>query len=189
MRKIALLSALLLLVGASAFAETLPNYAAVKLGAYFPQHSDMDGSDTGFNAEVAFGHYFTPNVALEFSAGYLNTTGSDAGVSWDVTSYPILLSIKGVAPVTGGELYVIAGGGIYITNAELRASGITVSSDDTPFGFQLGLGGNFNLSPNVYLGLEGKYFWAKPTFDVLGLASEDVHIDGIQATANIGYRF
>jgi len=188
MRKIALISALLLLIGASAFAETFPDYAAVKLGAYFPRHSDMDGSDTGFNAEVAFGHYFTPNVALEFSVGYLNTSGSDGGRSWDITSYPVLLSIKAVAPVAGGELYAIGGGGFYITNADVSGSGRTVSSDDTPFGFQLGAGGNFNISPNVYLGLEGKYFWAKPTFDVPG-STEDVHIDGIQATANIGYRF
>jgi hypothetical protein len=34
------------------------------------------------------------------------------------------------------------------------------------------------------LGVEGKYFWAYPEFD-----SVKVHIDGIQATANIGYRF
>ena len=46
------------------------------------------------------------------------------------------------------------------------------------------MGGNFDLSGKVFLGLEGKYFWANPEFD-----SVNVHIDGIQATANIGYRF
>ncbi|MBW6503268.1 porin family protein [bacterium] len=161
-----------------------PSYVALKLGAYFPQFSDLNIYDTGFNGEIALGHYFTPNVALEFSAGYLETS-SDRG-SADVTSYPILLSIKGAIPVPGGEFYVLAGGGIYITNIE---SGSNINSDDTPFGFQLGVGGNFNLSEYVFLGLEGKYFFAKPSFDLPGGTSYEPHIDGLQATANIGYRF
>ena len=188
MKRIALLSVLLVVIAVPSFAAT-PNYVALKLGGYFPQHSDMDGFDTGFNGEIAVGHYFNPNVALEFSVGYLKSSGSEAGVNADITSYPILLSIKGVAPVTGGELYAIAGGGFYITNFDASALGVNVSSDDTPFGFQLGVGGNFNLSPNVFLGLEAKYFWAKPSFDILGVSSVDAHIDGIQTTANIGYRF
>jgi len=188
MKRTALLSVLFLLIAAPVFAAP-PNYVALKLGGYFPQNSDLDNFDTGFNGEIALGHYFNPNVALEFSVGYLESSGSDAGVSGDITSYPILLSIKGVAPVPGGELYVLAGGGIYITELEASALGVNVSSDDNPFGFQLGVGGNFNLSPNVFLCIEAKYFWAKPSFDLLGVTSVDVHIDGIQATANIGYRF
>ena len=188
MKRIALLSVLLVGIAVPSFAAP-PNYVALKLGGYFPQNSDMDNFNAGFNGEIAVGHYFNPNVALEFSVGYLESSGNEAGVSGDITSYPILLSIKGVAPVTGGELYAIAGGGIYITNLDASALGVNVSSDDNPFGFQLGVGGNFNLSPNVYLGLEAKYFWAKPSFDLLGVTSLDVHIDGIQTTANIGYRF
>ena len=188
MKRTVLLSVLLMMIAVPAFAAP-PNYVALKLGGYFPQHSDMDNFDSGFNGEIAVGHYFNPNVALEFSVRYLESSGSDAGINGDITSYPILLSVKGVAPVAGGELYAIAGAGFYITNFDASALGVNVSSDDTPLGFQLGVGGNFNLSPNVYLGLEAKYFWAKPSFDILGVTSVDVHIDGIQATANIGYRF
>jgi opacity protein-like surface antigen len=166
-----------------------PNYVALKLGAYFPQFSDLDDFDTGFTGEIAFGRYFTPNVALEFSAGYLETSVSERGTNTDVTSYPILLSIKGAVPVSGGEFYVLAGGGIYITNLDVSAPGVNVSSDDNPFGFQLGIGGNFNLSEKVFLGLEGKYFWAKPSFDLPGGTSVDINIDGVQAMANIGFRF
>jgi opacity protein-like surface antigen len=188
MKRIALLLVLLVMFAVPSFAAP-PNYVALKLGGYFPQNSDMDDFDAGFNMELAFGHHFNPNVALEFSVGYLETSGSDAGVNADITSYPILLSIKAVAPLSGGELYALAGGGIYITNLDASAFGVTVSSDANPFGFHLGVGGNFDLSPNVFLGLEGKYFWAKPSFGLLGITSVDVHIDGIQATANIGYRF
>ncbi len=166
-----------------------PNYVALKLGAYFPQHNDMDNFDTGFNGELALGHHFNQNVALELSAGYFKSEGDIPGVSGEVTSIPILLNIKLVAPVPGGELYLLAGGGAYITDFEVSTLGITISGDDTVFGYQVGIGGNVNLSHNAFLGLEGKYFWAKPSFDVLGIASMDVHIDGIQATANIGYRY
>jgi len=175
--------------GKTQYQVSIPNYIALKLGAYFPQHSDMDNFDTGFNGELALGHYFNQNVALELSAGYFKSEGDIPGVSGEVTSIPILVNIKLVAPLTGGELYALAGGGVYITDFEASALGVTVSGDDTVFGFQVGIGGNVNLSQNAFLGLEGKYFWAKPSFDVLGVASIDIHIDGIQATANIGYRF
>ena len=184
MRKVALLSVLLVIFAVPAFAASLPNYGTLKLGGYFPQNSD-----TGFNGEIAFGHYFNPNVAMEFSVGYLKTSCCVAGVNADITSYPILLSIKGVAPFSGGELYALAGGGLYITNLDASPSGVDVSSDDTPFGFHLGAGGNFSVSPNVFLGLEVKYFWAKPSFSWPGVTSVDVRVDGTQATANIGYRF
>ena len=188
MKRIALLSVLLVVIAVPSFAAP-PNYVALKLGGYFPQDDDLDNFDSGFNMEFALGHYFNPNVALEFSVGYLETSGSEAGVNADITSYPILLSIKAVAPISGGELYALAGGGVYITNLDASALGVNVSSDDNPFGFHLGVGGNFNLSPNVFLGLEAKYFWVKSSFDLLGVTSVDVHMDGIQATANIGYRF
>ena len=93
MKRIALLSVLLVVIAVPSFAAP-PNYVALKLGGYFPQHSDMDDFDSGFNGEIAVGHYFNPNVALEFSVGYLESSGSDAGVSGDINSYPILLSIK-----------------------------------------------------------------------------------------------
>lgn len=189
MRKVALLSVILVIFAIPALAASPSNYGTLKLGGYFPQNSDMDNFDSGFNGEVAFGHYFNPNIAAEFSVGYFKTEGSDAGVNGEITSYPILLSIKAVLPLSGGELYALAGGGIYITNLDASALGVNVSSDDNPFGFHLGVGGNLNLSPNLFLGLEAKYFWAKPSFDLLGVTSVDVHIDGIQATANIGYRF
>jgi len=187
MKRIALLSALMLMIAVPSFAAP-PNYVALKLGAYLPQDDDMDEFDTGFNGEVALGHYFNPNIAMEFSGGYFKSEGDAEGVSGEVTVNPILLSIKGVAPFAGGEFYGLVGGGLYITEFEVSALGLTFTDDDTVFGFQLGIGANFNLANNVFLGLEGKYFWAKPSISILG-ESLDVNIDGIQATANIGFRF
>jgi opacity protein-like surface antigen len=174
------------------------NYTALKLGGYFPQSDDLEDFDTGFNGEIAFGHYFTPNIAAELGIGYFKSE-TDTFFVFDpfiglvtadaeVTVIPVTLNVKLAYPVGGIELYGLAGVGVYITELELSATalglGISESDDDTAFGFNLGLGANFNITPNVYLGAEVKYLWAEPSFfDV------DVKIDGVQATANIGYRF
>jgi len=184
MKRTALLSVLLLLVTVPAFAENPRNYATLKFGAYLPQADDMDNFNDGFNVEVAVGQYINPNVAVDLSFGYLKSNGNVPGVSGQVRAYPALLSIKGVLPVSIAELYVLVGGGVYFTDAQTSSLGINASETDITSGFQAGVGGNFNLSEKVFLGLEGKYFWAYPEFD-----SIKVHIDGIQATANIGYRF
>jgi opacity protein-like surface antigen len=184
MKRTALLSVLLLLVTVPAIAENPRNYATLKLGAYLPQADDMDNFNDGFNVEVAVGQYINPNVAVDLSFGYLKSNGSAPGVSGQVRAFPALLSIKGVLPVSSAELYVLVGGGVYFTDAQVSALGITDSVSDITSGFQAGVGGNINLSGNVFLGFEGKYFWSYPEFD-----SIKVHIDGIQATANIGYRF
>ena len=184
MKRTALLSVLLLLVAVPAFAENPRNYATLKLGAYLPQADDMDNFNDGVNVEVAVGQYINPNVAVDLSVGYLKSNGSGPGASGQIRAYPVLLSIKGVLPVSIVELYVLVGGGVYFTDAQVSALGVTDKKTDTTSGFQAGVGGNVNLSNNVFLGLEGKYFWSYPEFD-----SVKVHIDGIQATANIGYRF
>lgn len=190
MKRTALLSVLLLLVTVPAFAEnppnntTLKNYAILKLGAYIPQADDMDNFNDGFNVEVAVGQYINPNVAIDLSVGWLKSSGNVPGVSGQVRAYPVLLSIKGLVQVPRGELYVLVGGGVYFTDVDVSGFGFSGSTTDTTSGFQAGVGGNFNLSGNVFLGLEGKYFWANPEWEGV-----NVHIDGIQATANIGYRF
>jgi opacity protein-like surface antigen len=202
MRKVALLPALFLLVGASAFAETLPDYAVAKLGMYLPQATDVEDLDNSFYGELAFGHYFNPNFAVEFGVGWTKPDGSasvDVEISpgvfssisanVDLTIIPITLGLKGALPMGNFEPYAMGGIGLYYAKAEVSGSvsGIgsaSISESDTAFGYYLGLGANFNLSKEVFVGLEGKYFWAKPNFE-----GEDVKIDGINVTGNIGYRF
>ncbi len=52
-----------------------PNYATLKLGGYFPQHSDLDGFDSGFNGEISLGHLVAPGFAVEGGLGYFVTKG------------------------------------------------------------------------------------------------------------------
>jgi opacity protein-like surface antigen len=197
MRKISLFSILLVLIGVSAFAENPQNYATLKLGGYLPQSSDVEELDNSFYGELGFGHYFNQNWAVEMGVGYTKSTadvsassGSTTGsASVDLTIIPITLGVKGSVPMGGFTPYATAGIGLYYTKADVSASvsglgSASASENDTPVGFYLGLGGDFNIAPNIFLGLEGKYFWAKPSFE-----GESVNIDGINMTANIGYRF
>jgi outer membrane protein W len=201
MRKIVLLSALVLLVGASAFAEGPPIYAALKLGGFFPQNVDVNGAgdldmDSAFYGELALGHYFNPNFAIELGVGYTkpnksvsftdNTGTYSADV--DLTIIPVTLGVIGRLPMGNFEPYAMAGIGAYFTELETAVSvpglGISGSESETAFGWYLGLGGNFNITKEFYLGVEGKYSWLYPSFSGL-----DVDVDGISVTANIGYRF
>jgi opacity protein-like surface antigen len=141
------------------------NAVAIKVGGYFPQADDVDDFDTGFNMEISLTRYFHPNFALEFGVGYLM---SESDFNVELTSYPITLNLKAVYPVGGVELYALGGIGAYYVKVEN------------------GFDANFNITPVVYIGAEAKYFWAKPDF---GGPSGETKIDGIQATANLGYRF
>jgi len=195
MRKVVLLSCLMMLIAIPTFAEPLPDYAVLKLGAYLPQADDVDEFDNSFYGELGFGHYFNPNSALEFGVGYTKSSASAfvAGVgsaNGDLTIIPITLGIKVLSSSMGNfEPFAMAGVGLYYTKAEADVSltGVgsgSASENDSAFGGFLGLGANFNISPNTFLGLEGKYFLATPSFEGI-----DVDINGINITANIGSRF
>ncbi len=43
---------------------------------------------------------------------------------------------------------------------------------------------NLDLTNNVFIGAEGRYLWAKPSF-----GGQDVKLDGFTVTGNLGFRF
>lgn len=194
MRKIVLLSALVMLVAFPVFAASLPNYVVLKAGGYFPQDDDLDEFDNAFYGEVGIGHYVHPNIALEFGVGYTESSASESvpglgSVDADLTIIPIMLGVRLLTSAGNIEPYATAGIGMYYTELDASVSlpGVgtgSASDDDTAFGGYLGLGANYDITPNVFLGVEAKYFMASPSFE-----GEDVDIDGITATANLGFRF
>ena len=194
MKRAVLISVLVLFVAFPAFAESPSNYATLKLGAYLPQASDVEDFDNSFYGELGFGHYLNPNIALELGVGYTKSSASFSepgfgSINVDLTIIPITLGLKVLTTSGNFEPYATAGIGLYYSKFE--ASGTLVgfgsgsgSENDTAFGGFLGLGANFNVTPNAFLGLEGKYFFASPSF-----AGIDLDINGINITANAGYRF
>jgi opacity protein-like surface antigen len=174
------------------FEEYPPNYAALKIGGFLPLSNEMEFFDNAFYGELGFGHYFNNHFAVELGVGYTKPEGSLSGpgssASFDLTIIPVTLGVRGSIPSKVFEPFATAGLGAYFAEIESSVSGPgfsrSASEDDINFGFYLGLGANFNVSPNVYLGVEGRYFWTEPSFE-----SFDTTIYGIHLTANVGYRF
>ena len=187
----AALAILICMLGLSAaIAKPLsPNYATLKVGGYFPQHSDLDEFDSGFNGEISLGHLVAPGFAIEGGIGYFETKGpvmTTLGLADEkIKVMPLTFSLKGQTFFQQFEPYVEAGIGVYFIKDELAVPGfISGSENDSQVGFHLGLGGNFHVTRQLFVGLEGKYLWVKT--DTFGA---DVRLDGITLTGNIGFRF
>lgn len=175
-----------------AFAE-VPNYFAVRAGLYSPQSDDMEDFDEGFAGELALGHYFTRNLAGEFAVGYFRSDRKGASLPFpgdvELSSVPVTVSVKAVAPVDPVELYAGAGIGAYFNEAELTVPGFSDSSTDTSFGFHVVGGATADLTQSVFCGIELKYLWTEASFDVAGFGAVDNELDGFTATAGLGLRF
>jgi outer membrane protein W len=199
MKRAVFVTTLLLTVAVPVFAET-PGYVALKIGSYSPQASDMDRFKDASCAELEGGYYFNENFAIELGIGVTiseskasATTASGASAKGGLWITPITLGVRGSIPLGGFEPFATAGIGAYYAKIKAGASlpggeAVTGSQTDIVLGYFLGLGANYNFTRTVYLGLEGKYFWAQPTFNVQGVDVK-INIDGIYLTANVGYRF
>ena len=184
----------LLLPVAPASAKPLAsNYVQMKLGGYFPQTNDLDNFDAGGNVEIGLGHYVAPGFIIEGDFGYFETKGrfvSPGFADFEETFkvVPLTLSLKGQAFFGQFEPYAEAGIGVYFIKDELDGTVIAIpiseSENDAQLGLHVGLGGNWNITPQVFLGVEGRYLWLRT--DTFGV---DVKLDGFFLTANLGYRF
>ena len=145
----------IILLPFSAIGQEKRDYLIAKGGAYSPTGGLDDlNFGAGFNGEVAWGHYFSPNFALEIGAGYFNSD--------DVKVVSLLATGKAIYPTGKWELYAEVGVGPYFANFKgpltIPALGtITFNDDETVFGLNLGLGVNYNITEEFFLGIEGKY--------------------------------
>ncbi len=173
-------------------AEYPSSYVVLKGGLYSPS-KDFDigtthfNHDDGFVGEIAFGHYFIPMFAAELGAGYIESKASPA-VPPGETKFkvvPVTLTGKVLLPLGPIEPYGEFGIGGYITKAEVSGTiGNFSGSTKGVFGLHAGAGLNFNITQNVFLGAEGRYLWAKPSF-----GGQDIKLDGFTVTADLGFRF
>ncbi|MBE0568118.1 MAG: porin family protein [Deltaproteobacteria bacterium] len=173
-------------------AENPTNYLVLKGGLYSPSE-DFNIDDTNFDlddgyvAEVAFGHYFAPMFATELGVGYFESKASAAVPAGEAKFkvVPVTVTGKVLFPFGPIEPYGEFGIGGYITKAEVNGTiGNFEGSTKGVFGLHAGAGVNFNLTPNVFLGAEGRYLWAKPSW-----GGQDIKLNGFTATANLGFRF
>jgi opacity protein-like surface antigen len=191
------------------------NYITLKPGIYSPQSNSLKQFGTGFNGEIAFGRRFNPNFAMEMGIGYFNTNAtfreSDriSGIRYPFREkdhfdvVPITLSAKLIRPAGKWEFFAMEGIGAYIVSEETKVSGTinnwsgraSFKDTDTVFGFHLGLGFNYNITPKWFIGAEGKYLWVRQarlrdsTLGIPIVMDAKHRMDGILATAVMGFRF
>jgi opacity protein-like surface antigen len=175
------------------------NYLMVKGGIYSPSEShdirDFNGggslshmdSKNGFNGELAVGHYFLPVFAAELGVGYFESKGSPAAEPGKtrLKVVPVVATAKALLPLGVVEPYGEFGIGAYFTEFDVEGNlGNFSGSSEVTYGLHAGAGVNFNLSETVFLGVGGRYLWAKPSF-----GGQDITLDGFTTTANLGLRF
>lgn len=185
-------------IASIASAETPADYATLKAGIYSPSMShNLDSfnagdrthldSKTGFAGEIAVGHYFLPMLALELGAGYFESKGSAAAQPGELKLkvVPLIATGKVLLPLGPFEPYGLFGIGAYITDMKISDNVSTVkSSTEVTYGLHAGAGLNINFQEKMFVGVEGKYVWANPSF-----GGQHIKLDGFIATAVLGFRY
>jgi len=176
-------------------AEDPSNYVAVKAGIYSPSKDfnintvNIDAK-SGISGEIAIGHYFLPVFAMELGVGYFESKGSPAaqGGETNLKVLPLLVTAKGFLPLGEIEPYVELGIGAYFAKLELSgALENDTTSTKAVLGIHAGAGVNFNITENVFLGVEGRFLKVKqPSYADPGKV---VKLDGFTLTADLGFRF
>ena len=178
-------------------ADKSSDYVAIKGGIYSPSTSyDLDtfnagnrshlDSKTGFAGEVAVGHYFMPMLAIELGAGYFESKGSPAAAVGDtkLQVVPLIATGKVLLPIGPFEPYGLFGIGAYITDLNVNDNtGSLRGSTEITYGLHAGAGLNINFQEKMFVGVEGKYLWAEPSF-----GGQHIKLDGFITTAVIGFR-
>lgn len=182
----------------AAAADKPSDYVAIKAGIYAPSASNnvhdfvnnnnIDSgldSKTGFNGEVAVGHYFLPMLALELGAGYFESKGSPAAGPGELKLQVVPLTATGkvLLPLGPVEPYGLFGIGAYITDLNVHDNTSLHESTEVTYGLHAGAGININLNEKLFVGAEGKYLWAEPSF-----GGQHIKLDGFIATAVLGLR-
>lgn len=200
----AISTAMLFLAPFSVMAQEKMSYMTIKAGAISPA-GDFDdaGFESGFNGEIALGRYFDPDAAIEGGIGYYrseaNTSDLISGVDASVRVIPITGTVKGILPFKDVNLFGGVGLGIYFASAEVKSKDKTggvsdkFTDEDTVFGFHVSIGANVNITPNMFLGFEGRRIWteeAKFSGSLFG-STQTVKsdLDATTLTGNLGFRF
>ena len=194
-------------------AQDRDNYVMLKGGVYSPSSTfnlgniDLEttfegDTKTGVDGEIAIGRYFLPTLALELGLGFFKGTGSFAGETptsppgqVDFNVVPLIISAKALIPVGSVDPYGEFGIGAYFTDFNVNDD-LNTFSGNTTFGIHAGAGMNVYLSRRVFLGLEGRYVWADPTFggqtitiNGAGYTLNDFDLNGFTTTLGLGYSF
>ena len=123
----------------------------------FPGNSSIDNS-WGFS--VFGGYWWIKHLAVEgtFNA-YADFDGQTAAnADFDVSIWTAMLDVRVFSPSLWQDRiypYIRVGGGWM----DVELDGNSVNSDDSDFAYNVGLGVDFFVAPQVSLGIDGKHVW------------------------------
>jgi opacity protein-like surface antigen len=158
-----------------------PWYVTTKLGVYMPQSDDLDGMNNGLSTEIQLGRRFNANFAAELGLGWFSTASDEIlGNKLTISVVPLTATAKGILPFGNGELYGLGGVGAYFGTAKFESTEGDFSDDESSLGMHLGVGGQYALTSQLSVGLEGRYVIAKLS---------DVSMNGLLLNGGIAFRF
>ena len=148
----------------------------IKAGLY--EAEDADELDDGYIINLAWMHFFSKLLAIEFEAGYYDADGEEAGIEADVWGAPLMVNGRLNLPVWILDLYAGLGVGTVYFNADVSGG----NDDD---GFLLAgnafIGGTVNIADKIALGLEGKYYVTEESDDL------DASLDAFALMLTLGF--
>ena len=160
-----------LMVAAVSFAADAPKAGGMTFGVdggiAMPMGDFGDEYGMGYTAGV-FGDYgineqFAIGIAADYIVPSLKDEFKVSGIDIKTTIIPVVLQAKWTPPMKDSKVapYIMAGGGIYMMQVKAgeKVGGVevSVSANENKPGFFGGVGVDFKASPQVKLGVFGKY--------------------------------
>lgn len=185
-------AAVALLVPAGALAQPVSDvsgpdtYLELHAGAVIPQHDDVDRFDTGWSVGGTFGARFNRNLGVEGEVAYQRSTVDTSAVAKETLSIvPITASVRLTLPFRSMELAVLGGVGLHVASYDLEVDppGTGASDTSTAFGFHVGAGVGFNLSPTMLVGVDVRRTFVDAKFDGV-----DSRLDMLRVAVKLAYR-
>jgi opacity protein-like surface antigen len=158
MKKIVILAGLMLLVATSAFAAKGDMWFGVSGGMAQPTGDAGDVLKTGFGGTL-FGSYgVAKSCAIGLEAGLLQFKG-DGNDDLTFTVMPVTVFTTYAFPMSDAKQmpYIKAGLGLYNVKAKLDLPLGGYDESDTKFGFNVGAGYDYEMSPKFTLGALASY--------------------------------
>ena len=171
-----------LVTAANAYAQEGSYSIGVKAGLFSPNsevyENSLLGYGTGLNIGAAFGYKVVPNLMIEAGVSRYSSERKGKNETSTVSVIPITLTPKVIVPLGDGKVEVFGGLGLgyYLASAKLEweeekpdkeeeTIKESVSMDGSGIGFHFVGGGDFQVSKNIALGLELKWFSVKPELE------------------------
>jgi opacity protein-like surface antigen len=173
-------------------------YLHIGAGAYLPADKEM-GSDSCI--EMGYGINPFPFLGVEANIGYLQSQDLVRIATQSYNMHTMLLSLSGAVkalyPLEFGNVYLLAGGGMYFASLNLNGDQAAIPSpttdNDVAFGYFYGAGAEIHAMKNLSFGFVGKKLEVSPTFDKLKASTLDSFSNrdfkGLQLLGTISYSY